>query len=99
MSETIHKITRKVFLDSPRFEVPRYQREYSWQSEQITQLLSDIDSVELNVISIDDIEAATNHFVGLLVFIDESNENGERVYTVVDGQQRLSTFILNCSSC
>ena len=94
MSETIHKITRKVFLDSPRFEVPRYQREYSWQSEQITQLLSDIDSVELNVISIDDIEAATNHFVGLLVFIDESNENGERVYTVVDGQQRLSTFIL-----
>lgn len=94
MSETIHKISRKIFFDSPRFEVPRYQREYSWQSEQITQLLSDIDSIELNIKSQDDIEAITTHFVGLLVFINEKNDSGEVVFTVVDGQQRISTFVL-----
>lgn len=97
MSEKIYKSTRRVFLDSPRFVVPRYQREYSWQPQQIDQLLSDIDSIELVHKSPSDIVPKGTHFVGLLVFIDEPDEKGNQVFSVVDGQQRLSTFLLMAS--
>lgn len=94
MSEKIYKTTRKVFSDSPRFVVPRYQREYSWQPQQIDQLLTDIDTIELIHKSKSNIVPNGNHFLGLLVFIDEQDKDGEQVYSVVDGQQRLSTFLL-----
>ena len=94
MSEKIYKSTRKVFSDSPRFVVPRYQREYSWQSQQVEQLLWDIDDIELIHRSKSNITPKGNHFIGLLVFIDEKDQNGDQIFSVVDGQQRLSTFLL-----
>jgi uncharacterized protein with ParB-like and HNH nuclease domain len=94
MSEKIYKNARKVFSDSPRFVVPPYQREYSWQLSQIEQFLSDIDSIELIHKSKTNIEPKNHHFVGLLVFIDEVDEKNDQIYSVVDGQQRLSTLLL-----
>lgn len=94
MTEKIHKSTRKIFSDSPRFVVPRYQREYSWQPPQIDQLLSDIDAIDVIHKSKTNIIPKGNHFVGLLVFIDEQDANGDQIFSVVDGQQRLSTFLL-----
>ncbi len=94
MTEKIHKSTRKIFSDSPRFVVPRYQREYSWQPPQIDQLLSDIDAIDVIHKSKTNIVPKGNHFLGLLVFIDEQDSNGDQIFSVVDGQQRLSTFLL-----
>ncbi len=92
----IYKETNKIFSDSPQFSVPLYQREYSWQPQQIDQLIDDIDNISITI-------RGTNytpdfqHFLGLLVFIKEEDEDENPRYSVVDGQQRLSTIILIAS--
>lgn len=93
----IYKINRKLFLDSPQITVPPYQRDYSWQSIQIQQLLSDIENVPLFK-SGNKIEPKSLHFLGLLVFIDSKNSEDDSVYELVDGQQRLSTLSLVASA-
>src|SRR5688500_7865655 len=93
MPESLYKNTHKIFSDSPKFVVPIYQREYSWQPVQIDQLLNDIDFIDL-VHKEREIEPKTVHFLGLLVFIDEKAHDGQAIYSLVDGQQRLSTIIL-----
>lgn len=62
--------------------VEDYQRTYSWQREQIDELLLDI----VNSSSSND-----SHFFGTLILQETDN----RTATIVDGQQRLTTvFIL-----
>ena len=94
MPEPIYKTTDQIFYDSPKFVVPIYQREYTWQPIQIDQLLNDISYIEIEYTGKDEITQKYNHFLGLLVFIDDKNEDGEPLYNLVDGQQRLSTIIL-----
>lgn len=55
------------------FHVPLYQREYSWDLEQISDLLNDInDSYEGN-----------EHFLGSILLFARDNLNRE----IIDGQQ------------
>jgi len=65
-----------------RLKVPKYQREYSWESEQVEQLLEDINRAHK-----DDVE----YFLGTIVTI---NNEKEKVLEIVDGQQRLTTTTL-----
>ncbi|MXQ48114.1 DUF262 domain-containing protein [Streptococcus pneumoniae] len=60
------------------YEVPIYQRNYAWDSDQIEQLIEDI-------ISTDD-----DYFLGNLIV----NQKDNNVYEVIDGQQRLTTLFL-----
>ena len=93
MSETIHKDTHHVFLEQIPFVVPRYQREYSWTPQLVDELLIDIDNISVTH-SKNDVVCNDTHFVGLLVFVAETNDDNESILSVVDGQQRLSTFLL-----
>jgi len=72
-----------------RFEVPSYQRQYSWSEEQWFDLWEDIDSLENNEM----------HFLGSIVVISDSYDpSGSNVLQLVDGQQRLATVsILLCA--
>lgn len=79
----VSKIFKKTF-----YEIPIYQRSYAWREDQINQLLDDIDT-EINLQSSRD----ETYFFGNLIV----NENDDRVYEVIDGQQRLTTlFLLQC---
>jgi uncharacterized protein with ParB-like and HNH nuclease domain len=61
--------------------VPAYQRDYSWQKDHWEDLWVDILTI-LNGSSI--------HYMGSIVLQDK----GDKQYSVIDGQQRLSTLTL-----
>lgn len=65
-----------------KYTVPDYQRDYSWKSEQVEELWSDIITSRQN---------ETEYFMGTIVL---NSEDSEDQYEIVDGQQRLSTFTL-----
>lgn len=75
------------------FMVPKYQRAYAWDAEEIEDFIGDLRSCW----SIrDERNQARPHFFGGIVSIqltDASNVIGRR-YEVIDGQQRLATFAL-----
>ena len=80
------KNIRKIFADEDYFyQIPDYQRPYSWDKDNVSELLDDlINAFEQN--------KDENYFCGSLVLV----QNGDR-YDVIDGQQRLTTFtILFC---
>lgn len=61
------------------FEVPPYQREYSWQQDEVREFFEDLQR-SLN----DD-----TYFLGLIILTDE-----DRKKKIVDGQQRIVTLTL-----
>lgn len=71
----------KVLADF-NFQVPLYQREYSWDLEQVSDLFYDIDASS----------DSAGHFLGSLLLYSADNEN--RLMEVIDGQQRLTTLFL-----
>lgn len=68
------------------YKIPDYQRPYSWEKDQISELVDDLTSAYKNNYS-------ESYFCGSLVLVN--NEHDER-YDVIDGQQRLTTFTLLC---
>lgn len=75
-----------------QYQIPLYQRVYSWGKKQLAQLWSDV--VELESALGDDPKAS--HFIGSLVLAGSpgSGAIGVNKFLVVDGQQRLTTLTL-----
>lgn len=75
-----------------QYQVPLYQRVYSWGKKQLGQLWSDI--VELERTLGEDPKAS--HFIGSLVLASSPDFGaiGVNKFLVVDGQQRLTTLTL-----
>lgn len=70
------------------FRIPDYQRGYTWESQNVDDLLEDLDTIEIGV----------KHYTGTLVL-----KKGEEIkglgkvlnqYDLVDGQQRLTTIVI-----
>ncbi|MEU8261586.1 DUF262 domain-containing protein [Micromonospora sp. NPDC048999] len=81
---------------SKQYQVPLYQRTYSWTKSQLARLWDDI--LKLAEDRVDDANAT--HFIGSLVLAPSPNNGptGVAEYLVVDGQQRLTTLtILLCA--
>lgn len=75
-----------------QYQVPLYQRTYSWTKKQLDQLWDDV--VELAAARRTD--PKTSHFIGSLVLATSPDFNavGVSKLLVVDGQQRLTTLTL-----
>lgn len=71
------------------YEIPVYQRPYSWDIEQIDTLLSDIYSSFCENKDI-------SYYVGNIILHDKNEKvNGNILkFEVIDGQQRITTFCL-----
>ena len=67
------------------YVVPDYQREYVWETEQVEQLLNDINA-ELG----NDPNRAPEYFIGSIVVCPGS----DGVLELIDGQQRMTTLFL-----
>lgn len=73
----------QVLTEAITFDIPPYQRPYSWEVEQVQDLLNDVlEAYEDN---------EPEYFIGSLITIEK--ERNVR-YEVVDGQQRLTTLNL-----
>ncbi len=71
------------------YQIPIYQRPYQWTEKNCEKLLDDLFSSY-------ECYKESDYFCGSLVLIaiDTDSETNAKTYDVVDGQQRLSTFIL-----
>ncbi len=71
--------------DDAYYQIPIYQRPYQWGEEQCKELLNDLFENYKDY-------REDDYFCGSLVLIQ--SDEGNKTYDIVDGQQRLSTFIL-----
>ena len=70
-----------------QFVIPVYQRNYTWTaSKEVAQYLEDLISVLKNEYK--------NHFLGILIYLDTPIDSFTREYSVIDGQQRLTTTFI-----
>lgn len=74
---------RKLMGNGLTYRIPRFQRDYSWTEEEWEDLWMDI----LGTIKP---EGEPAHYMGYLVLQSEN----DKVYDVIDGQQRLTTLTL-----
>ncbi len=77
----------KDFFNGRFFEIPKYQRGYAWEIQNIRELFEDI---------VESIESNSNHYIGTIV-LSKSEDDDEKFY-VVDGQQRITTTTLIISA-
>ena len=90
-AKTIGKYFKDVIVDKEfHFEIPAYQRAYSWSIPQCEQLLDDINAFIEN-----SNDNNKRYFFGTIILdcSNDANQN-EKVYSLVDGQQRTTTFLL-----
>lgn len=70
-----------------QFVIPVYQRNYTWTAgKEVKQYLDDMRSV-LN-------GEYDNHFLGIMIYLDTAIDYSAREFSVIDGQQRLTTTFL-----
>ncbi|WP_405171723.1 DUF262 domain-containing HNH endonuclease family protein [Paenibacillus sp. FSL H8-0280] len=82
------KTIKEIFTSDKKYIIPRFQREYSWTIDELTELWKDILT---NIQYLDDRFVTRNYFVGSLVMVgDQSSSNLQ----VVDGQQRLTSITI-----
>jgi len=90
-----HKQLSVIFGESTKYIIPSYQRPYSWESigksdknNQVNNLWEDlVDFFEANK------DRTDEYFIGSMVAISK-NDNNEKYFEVVDGQQRITTLLL-----
>ena len=85
-----HKATiPDIFNNSTLIEVPFFQRQYVWNDELWSRFIEDMEFV---------VKTDRPHFLGAIILkAGRKKLPGDRFskcYTVVDGQQRLTTFVL-----
>lgn len=69
------------------FEIPDYQRAYSWEKDQRQDLINDIE----NILKISNYK----HFTGTIVAQEKQSKIDKDTYfDIIDGQQRLTSLII-----
>jgi len=79
---------KKVLVDDEKFyQIPDYQRPYSWDKDNLSDLIDDLVSAYIE-------NKKETYFCGSLVLVN--NESDAR-FDIIDGQQRTTTFtIISC---
>ena len=76
---------KKILVDDEKFyQIPDYQRPYSWDKDNLSDLVDDLVNAYLS-------NQEENYFCGSLVLINEPQS--ER-FDIIDGQQRTTTFTI-----
>ncbi|HMT73306.1 MAG TPA: DUF262 domain-containing HNH endonuclease family protein [Chitinophagaceae bacterium] len=71
---------RQLMGNGLRYEVPRFQRDYTWETEQWDDLWYDINALRK--------KEEADHYMGYLVLQTPDNKG----FQIIDGQQRLTTI-------
>ncbi len=75
------KTLNGLFENKHIYVIPDYQRGYIWDVQQLADFWEDLQNIK-----------NTPHYMGVISI--KAKEDEERVYEVVDGQQRLTTSII-----
>lgn len=75
----------KIYTDNYQFSIPSYQRPYVWSDDDVLLLFRDIkEACRLK---------EPNYFIGTILS-SRIERDGERIYELIDGQQRTTTLML-----
>jgi uncharacterized protein with ParB-like and HNH nuclease domain len=91
----IHAITQSVrqLLNDRKYRLDYYQREYSWDTREVEELISDLEAKFLLSHEPDhtrpQVADYPHYFLGSIVVARK-----EGVWSIIDGQQRLTTLTL-----
>ena len=77
-------LTSLLKLSDAVFNIPVYQRNYDWDTENCQQLFSDLETITLT---------QKDHFIGSIVYISIGTAT-EPYYNIIDGQQRITSVML-----
>ena len=79
------KSTVKSIFDGTRiFNIPIYQRAYSWRESNLNDYLTDIINQQVE----------RPYFFGTFLFHNNGQRSDFKIIDIVDGQQRLTTFLI-----
>ncbi|MBB5987870.1 DUF262 domain-containing protein [Sphingobium lignivorans] len=82
---------RTLFEQKHTFAVPKYQRGYAWDDQAVSDFIHDI----ARCLAKRKEGGKLNHFFGGIVTVPSALGNSSRSnYEVIDGQQRLASFVL-----
>lgn len=85
----LKKIGSYLYLeDTSKFSIPEYQRAYSWEIKQCDKLWQDIESFI-------DSGGTDPYFIGTIII---NCQDSDTKLSLIDGQQRTTTFILLCKA-
>lgn len=77
---------KSLFDDENQYEIPKFQREYSWEDEHVEMFWKDL------IDHFRGIDSKEPYFFGAIILIAEDSKGD--LYKIVDGQQRLSTSVI-----
>ncbi|MFH1005574.1 MAG: DUF262 domain-containing HNH endonuclease family protein [Bacteroidota bacterium] len=80
IQDTTSLTYRQLMGNGLRYEIPKFQRDYTWEFEQWDDLWHDINVLRKH--------EESDHYMGYLVLQSSDNKN----FHVIDGQQRLTTL-------
>jgi len=76
---------KKILVDDEKFyQIPDYQRPYSWDKDNLADLIDDLTNAYIS-------SKEDNYFCGSLVLVNEPQSNR---FDIIDGQQRTTTFTI-----
>lgn len=77
-------LTALLKLSDAVFNIPVYQRNYDWDTDNCKQLFQDIETITMT---------GKDHFIGSIVYISIGTAT-EPYYNIIDGQQRITSVML-----
>ena len=87
----VDKTIRDLLKSGHQFEIPRFQRAYSWEKRHYAEFLRDVVSnLKISKGTIN----PNPYFVGTMLFVGNFLDQGSGLIKVVDGQQRLTTITI-----
>src|SRR5690606_37039700 len=80
MTPNKNNILHFIYKSTQFFQIPDFQRPYTWDAAIVEAFLNDLEHVR---------KSSRNHYFGTIVYVPEADH-----FTVIDGQQRLTTTLL-----
>ena len=87
------RLFHEILNDEKYYEVPDFQRSYSWEDSNLNDFLMDIENVKVTK------GKANSHFMGAIVLYNNGFRDGHEDanvsrLSIIDGQQRITTTLL-----
>lgn len=88
-------ITIENFFKTNKFKIPRYQREYSWEKQQLEDFYKDIVS---HIKYDGEHYFYQEYFFGTVILYGGVVNNTTEYLEIIDGQQRITTITIFLSA-
>ena len=86
------KTIKDLFDSSTIFNIPKYQRAYAWEKEQLDAFVEDLENQDTE--DLENQDTNKDHFFGTILLRKQEPEGEFKIIDIVDGQQRITTIII-----